>query len=61
MYLEPLSSLSELESALVREVSVIEVTTLKSILRSFANRLDFVTKHQGDQFENIVNLICIDV
>ena len=61
MYLEPLSSLSELESALVREVSVIEVTTLKSILRSLANRLDFMTKHQGAQFENIVNLICIDV
>ena len=31
VYQEPLSSLSELESALVREVSAIEVTTLKSV------------------------------
>ena len=55
VYQEPHSSLSQLESALVREVSAIEVTTLKSVLRSFANRLDFVIKHQGAHFENFVN------
>jgi len=36
VYQETLSSLSELKSTLVREVSAIEVTTLKSVLRSFA-------------------------
>jgi len=55
VYQEPLSSLSKLESALVSEVSLIEVTTLKLVLRSIANRLDFVIKHQGAHFEIIVN------
>ena len=55
VYQETLSSLSELKSTLVREVSAIEVTTLKSVLRSFANRLDFLIKHQSALFESIVN------
>ena len=48
------SSLSELEGALVREVSAIEVTILRSILRLFSNRLDFVINNSDALFENIV-------
>lgn len=54
MYQESLSSLSELESPLISEVSAIKVTNLKSVLRLFANQLDYVVNNNGAQFENIV-------